>query len=406
MENLTRFLNVVAAQDMGVKPQGGRDLVVFKSVDGGQQFVRIVRAGEAMPKSWFPTFSGPHVSYAVSTNPNLRHKFTASIDHMSPGHAFSMECTFLFGVQNPRIVVERLEDDPVRRVEDELTLRLTLPARTIPWNELERDVLSTAGASLSRTLLSGPVEGAAVGSETGDTLLRYLRSFSEAYGLRLGEVSIVWRLSAREVEPATSDIDVDREISLIASRKRKKLAEFIADKELELERLRHETVTRGIRLTQQYKDSLYTHADEALGVVARGIDTIEKLGRAIETGQRMMGRPDPGPGQITNGALVDGVLTALPAAASTSGLGTTLAETVLLVDGFDLGPGKKREIVSALLHVIAESYRDNLEDDSLLKEYLDRVAALLRPLTNTLTSEQFSALRRVSDPVLLRERLN
>jgi hypothetical protein len=399
MENLTRFLNLVRAMDAGAKAQAGHQLVVFKLVNGGRKFVRIVEDGEVMPWQWLSGLTAANVSYAVSTNRSLRHTFTKDIDHASPGHSFTMECSFLFAVDNARILVERLDDDPVRRVENELKLRLVQSARIIPWPELSEDVRRTAGKNVTHWVLDGQVDTIAAGGET--RLLQYMHAFSKSYGIALGEITIVWRLAAREVEPAVAEVEVDRNLSLLQTQQRMKQAEVDAEGGLNKQRRMYDADEREYERQQRARDSFYTHLDEALGGVARNVDSMDKLAKAVQGGRQLF---DPRPRPALSSG--DGeVIAALPETTGGSALATTLSEIVRLTEDLDIAPATKRELVGSLLHIIAETYAAGEDSVERLNKYRDRLSAVLRPLTGVLSSEQFSTLRRVSDPAILKDRL-
>jgi len=247
MENLTVDLGVLKPHV--VAPLEGYTVVVLERVgESGQEFRYLLQPGERPPTPSFrfldlfgswqraPRF----LAFAVTDNPELRAFATVDVTQLG-AHFIAADILIKFHVSDPRLLVIRRTDDPVRQILKEAE---SLAVRTLArWNWPE------AGHRFRE------VEG-----EIVDAILPLLRQYSAHYGLAVFTVSF-------RIRPGDLELRLFRE-------------EAELRKEIELQPLRE------ARKTYERQSALADAATKAAGAaiqnIGESISTVSELAQTID----------------------------------------------------------------------------------------------------------------------------
>jgi len=397
MANLTRHLNVVGAEQSGIHPQPGCHIVVLKQIGEGRVLHRSLAPGVAPegPKLLDRMFRGKDsfVAIPVSANRNLRHEFTSTVEHVSPGHGFEADYVLSFAAASPEKIATCWQEDPVRKVEQEIRRVLDPALRTGNWDSLRAAILSDGAAGLCADQVQKRVAD--------------LRTFAEEYGIEIIAIRMSLRLSRTDAHPEAEWADVNRRQQAILANAAKTRAEMTAGHGIDMLKAEHNAELRGLEATLNKSVRQIERDDEALDAGLAGLKTaignvavhttrVDEITHAIREIQ-MARSPVPG-------ALLGEKPVAALGPGGESRLGELLQETVPLVQGLQGDAKKKRELLSVMLHLIAEAYVGG-EPNDRVKEYERRADDLISAWGDVLRDGQFMALSQLVGFGRLVERL-
>lgn len=381
MDNLTRYLEVVGSPTAGFTPKPGYHLVVLRQAKSGLEFDRIIANGQQIEQGSF--FSRlrkndhSYVCYVVSASAGLRHTFHSSVDHMSHGHSFELDYTLSFSVSSPKLVVEQINDDPIRRIETEVKRIIDGEARKTPWAKLIDNVMNCAGERL-----------------TDDIMVRQfglLEKHADQYGIKLHQVALEWRLSREEAEPYKVKSEVERKQQVVVSQANLQLTELDTQHSINERKAAYAENLENYALRSKLKETV--------------VDVLHNVGDNIHTGEAFVHTyqtlTQPGspfyPGAGPSGqSLPPGITrTALPAEAPTiPAVQTALDEAVFVVDslGSQVQPSEKRKLLASVVHLVAECYLGDSANPDHVELYYESVDAIGRQLRSLLTESQSTYL--------------
>lgn len=212
MPNLTMDRGLVKPA-LGANPLPDHDLVIFRREGGGLRFHSLLGPSDRL--SLFDKISlGSNLAvYAVSRDQNLRHKLKIeglkSADLVGP---FSLDLTLALRAQDPQVLVEKLESDPVLRLEREVQEILGRAASRMDWTEVQAPACDFEDQLLSSTVLD----------DAGRRVpgLTFLQHFAEELGLEIKGIQVARRFSD-EVGEAARVAWREREQRLIAEERQK-----------------------------------------------------------------------------------------------------------------------------------------------------------------------------------------
>lgn len=195
MPNLTMEKKLVKpALDANSVPD--HDLVIFRRVGGGGlRFHSILGPGDKLSLVDKLSLGASVAVYAVTRDQNLRHEMSVaglkSADHVGP---FTMDLTLSLRSTNPQVLVEKLESDPLGRLEREVREVLGRVASRMDWSEVQAPACDFEDQLLSSTVLG----------EAGRRVpsLAFLQGFAAELGLDLKGIQVSRQLPA-EVGEAT-----------------------------------------------------------------------------------------------------------------------------------------------------------------------------------------------------------
>ncbi len=396
MVNLTQHLKVVGTEQAGMHPQLGCYLVVLKQIGEGRVFHSLLRPGQPPPepKLLERMFKGNSelVSIPVTANTSLRHEFTSSVEHVSPGHSFEADYVLSFAVGSPDVVAARWIEDPVRRSEEEIKRLLDPAARKIDWDELRANIIRDGAESLCRNRVQEAIDD--------------LRGFGQEYGLDIKSIHLRIRLSRTDAQPDADAADLGRKRLIDVIDKEKQLSKMIANHEVALVDVRHKAELRGLERPEQLYDAGLESAIEALKNVAANTNRGEDLTRTVREITSMITQHGGSGGTAARPALGAVERLALPSIAeSDNKLALTIDAVLTLVDGLAGDSARKRELASVFLHLIAEACRNKEASADVADQYATRAADLVADWGPGLSPSQFTALNQFANFDLLRERL-
>lgn len=392
-QNLTRYLNIVSSSSAGFVPKPGYSLVLFRQAKSGLEYDRIIPNGQHLEQGRFLSrlFNNDqqYVCYAVNADPHLRHSFNSRIDHASHGHRFELGYTFTFSVSNERAVVERLNDDPVHKIEVEIKQSVDAEARKLPWQRLYDSVLETAGDELTNEIIGRQLER--------------LKEYSKKYGIDLQSIVLEWRLTEEEVATIQAEIKSRRDKDLSKTRTETQKAEIQDEQEVSLLRARNEAAINSIRRREKFNDELLRQSGQAMENVVANINTPEALVRAYGVVQQASELPQgPGHARLGGGA----AYAALPAAGvSAFPVRRFLDEVLAHLEQLCLNGIEGRRLFSDVLHLIAECSIAGSESNENVQMYVKRIESSAKVLRTSLSQAQCACLRDLLDVDQLRAKL-
>lgn len=212
MPNLTTEKELVKPA-LDTHPIPDHDLVIFRKVGGGLRFHSLLGPYDRLSLI-DKLFLGSSVTvYAVTRDQNLRHKMSVaglkSADLVGP---FTLEFTLTLRIVDPRLAVEKLESDPLGRLEREVREMLGFVASRMEWSEVQAPACDFEDRLLSST----------VRDESGRRVpsLAFLQGFARELGLELKGIQVSRQLPA-EVGDAARVLWRERELRIIDEERQK-----------------------------------------------------------------------------------------------------------------------------------------------------------------------------------------
>lgn len=393
--NLTREQKLVGIEQQGASPKPGHDLVVFEELkEGGRRYVDVVVDGSTFTARKNLFGRAVYVSYPVSTNPALRHRFSTRVTHMNSAHAFDLTFSLSYCVAGAKTLVERLGDDPLKAVCDEVSEVMGGAVAQVPWERIEDSKLNDNFSDLWATVYQNQSER--------------IRDFATTYGIELHNIAAALSLTTEDSEALVAEADRDRmlrkkkvEDDLAAAERKfetsQQLEEIQADRQVSDEQ--HHRNLAG----QQHENDLKLLKAQGR-LIDGGVDAVvtsftniggqtfspEGLERNFESVRRIMGSTMTGDRPL--GELSPPTA---PPLLSSTGRRQELAKVIAeIMDHFgsllnETGP--RRRCVVAALHWVAElSMGDEADAD-----VLERNRSVLASAAEHLTAEQVALVQRL-----------
>ena len=194
MPNLTTEQSFVKPA-FDANPVPDHDLVVFRRVGGGFRFHSLLRPGDKLGPIDKVLLGSNVTVYAATRDQNLRHKLAISglksADHVGP---FSLDLVLALRITDPRTLVEKLESDPLGRLEREVREVLGRVASRMQWSEVQSQACDFEDQLLSTTVMD----------ESGRRVpsLAFLKGFAVKLGFELKGIQVSRQLPAELGEAA------------------------------------------------------------------------------------------------------------------------------------------------------------------------------------------------------------
>jgi hypothetical protein len=366
MDNLTRGLRIVyEAPDF--RPVPGHDLVIFKRVGAGLNFLRLMPAGqEFRPKLMQSRTS--LVAFAVSRDPNWDHKFFKRLLHVDQIYQFTLHCAVAFHVADPQRLVELLDRDPLRRLEDEAIELFGGSVAHLDW-----DIVSGDEEQMSQEALRSEIRDR-------NGVLRSNREhyerFAAEYGIAVDRVVLTRSLPTEElkVPAARKSADEARQIGWITH-------------PVQLDTKMREKQLRSFDREQRIIDSGFEATIEALRRAAGNIGSFDEISGAVDHLVEIRSKVQLalGGGDSATAMLGAGSSPSLPAtAAHAGGLPDLLHGLARLFAALPPEPSI-RDLGCAALRLLAELLADGNGDPVQVDVYRD---ALHQGFTRVLEAHQ------------------
>lgn len=181
---------------LDANPIPDHDLVVFRRVGGGGlRFHSLLGPNDRLSLVDKLSLGASVAVYAVTRDQNLRHEMSVaglkSADHVGP---FTLALTLALRIEDPQVVVQKLESDPLGRLEREVREVLGRVASRMDWSEVQAPACDFEDQLLSSTVMD----------ESGQRVasLAFLRGFAAELGLELKSVQVSRQLPAEVGEAA------------------------------------------------------------------------------------------------------------------------------------------------------------------------------------------------------------
>lgn len=353
MQNLTLEERLVQPA-LDANPVPDHDLVVFRRVgEGGLRFHSLLGPGGRLSVVDKLRLGSRIAAYAVTRDQNLRHRVVVpnleSADHVRP---FALDLSLAFRIADPRIVVEKLESDPLGRVEKEVREVLGRVASRMDWSAIKAPACDFEDQLLSTMVMD--VAGGRVAS------LALLQGFAVELGLEVKGIQVSRQLPA-EVGEAERFLMRESEQRIIEEEQQKSALQSDQHQAQREELQAWKTNAIGsIQLVGELSASATKSLSKSLGQIADKVDTVPALRTAVHDllgmGDEIGMIPTVGGGRRGDDSLRDmktipassgtGLLGAAPAA----GLSGLLAQLATL----PLEPADRNRLNSCLLRLTSE----------------------------------------------------
>jgi hypothetical protein len=353
MANLTLEMRLVRPL-MEPRPEPGCHVVVFKETGGGKAFDRVLPPGQTFRKRLMELFSS-YTAYAVPADPRLRYRFSEQYDTgVGDLHdQFVLHVSLSYRVIHPEAIAERVDRDPLGRLQSEVKDVLLRQASMLRFEDLMNGHFDLEGYVLQ--VREHPPRAAEPSN------LERFQELARDLGIELQRVEITRTYSSHKIGTGTERVKVDRESVL---NKEKTTAE------IELETLRRrgerpievlDSVTEGLRRIIENVSGDVGTVRELRGVVGEVADVRDEFARVL--GGASVALPEP---QV-RGAL--GPMTEAGGAGVAKLWRSELQQLFEAVDTLDCRPSQKRVLVGKILHVLAEASLGRDSDDGSLEEH-------------------------------------
>lgn len=426
--NLTIEKKIVSNERQGYISKPGHSLVVYENIPKfGKKLSRIVPEGEMFTPRKKKIFEQEpeYLSYWVNMDTNLSVYFSPNNhSHKSGGHEFGLGFKIYFSVSDAEKLVNRLDDDPIKKIRDLIESAIALEIAKVSWVQLcESKVKDDCGDLFNKII--GPNKDK-------------FDDFAEQYGIKLKEViaalffgttdSEVFKKAAEEEkaqliakinhETEKHKIHLENEINALnikmehaSEEERLNWLLQISHKKHELDCLNswHENDRNEIKRIDKHRDVIFEGKATIVGNLAdeiRSPEAVVNLYEKIEplfqkTGMGVLDKRSLEAGQSSTGLI--GVI---PSTVR-FGLLATLQEAVeQLGTEQDKGIAMKR-LLSYCLHLLAELSLGNKCDLEIVSDYQDKIRKNLDPKVNEdVTVSQIDYLHRIFDDLeVLKQRL-
>ena len=359
----------------GAAPTPGHYLVVFKRVKEGRRLHGWYAPGAPFRKPFLESIDS-FVAFAVPADDNLRHPFIRSYKSHDLVHSFTLSFTLDYRVSDPGTLVEKLDLDPLKRLEDEVHLLLVQKNKTLDWSDVEEEENDLANILFQESM-----------PRTGESTPNHelLRRFAATQGFEVKRVVVTRDLPQREIGARIKEADTKRNLAVLAlDHQEKSLSQRLA-----LERKGEGTsFARREKIQDGFADSIV----KVTGQVAGQIHTIDDAQRAmgkISTMQQTMLGPAGGVAALNTGAPL------LPAASEAgSPLQALLSEVFEKLGHLPCSVEDQHQLLSEILHMIAEAVRGPEAQEEILNQYAEAIGVLRDRLK--LKPDQFKLLKRLA----------
>lgn len=324
--------------------EGHTVVVLEKRTTGGEAFRFQLKPGQVPPRSrlnFLELFRGENgssgfVAFAVTDNAELRTTIVTPVTTDDLKHTFTVTVQASFRVADPRIVVARREDDPVQQIHEEISAMVARELAQHDWGEIRRNFRAVEVAVIS-------------------SIIAPLRRFAATYGFWVEALSLTCQLSEQDAKL----IEQEAAAELVTEQQKIQLKQAITLRPLQ------ETVN-----AQERQDKVFAAAAEAAAQaiknVPNSIKTVAELAKGIETFARYANG-----GDFTRQLLEESTASA----DGMNGAGGLIADMLITTEKLPHTIGRKRQIQSSLLHLIAELMLEESDEESV-KRYRDRVTGL------------------------------
>ncbi len=356
-ENLTRREKLVKlAADLNAVPE--YYLVIFKKVGEGLEYRQTLSPGETFKRKLLESHDS-FVAYKVPCDQNLRHRFSKKLLTVD-SRGFTLHVTLLYGVSDPQTVVNKIERDPLRRVQEEILRILGSRAVRLDWS-----VIKKGARHLEWSLWhESPT--------TTNNALQDIQAFAHEQGIGVVNIGIARSLP----EDALSE----------------RQREHDAEAEYNTESVEHALKESELRTFATARDALANRA-------ASSAETFGDMKRALHDWKALQGSGLQSSAMPLEGLpqLVDQF--PLPGGGGLPQLLSSALDHLLAIE-----PISRRRLFSSFFHLLGELLAED-ENEERVAEYRDELERNFKTTLRQLNRDQFAFLRSLLDVDHLRNDL-
>jgi hypothetical protein len=407
MPNLTTEQRIVKPV-LDANPIPDHDLVIFKKVGGGYRFHSVINPDLGGGPSFLSkvVFGANFVNYAVTRDRNLRYKLAVeslySADHVGP---FSLQLTLLLCVESSQLLVEKLESDPLLRLEQEVREVLGGVASRMSWSAIEAEAGEFENQLLAEHVMNDA--GARVSS------LVCLQEFALPVGLRLKGIQVSRTFSAEIGEEMRVSKEEERQRKIAeAQHKTALLKRQLQSQEAQFDAWQRNALSK-IELIGALSESATANLQKVLVQISDKVDTAAALRSVLnellamrQEISRLPSLGESGEGNGDSGRLI--VAGDLPrlAAAPRNPVESFLTRAFELARGLDCEPTEKGRLLSLVLHLLGELALHEEADEDAVLDYGAKLREQVRRLMrSTHTNQQREFLLQLQDVDIIRAEL-
>lgn len=395
MDNLTVSSKIVMPEQPGIQPQPGYYLVLMRQVRSGRIFHSVLQPGEwtlhqNALKRMILNEGHNLISIPVSANRNLRHDMTSHLEHVSPGHAFEATYFLDFMVRDPELVATGWQQDPIRMIEAEIHRMLDPISRATLWDTLRAHILRDAGALLFRDQLRDAVD--------------QLQPFAQTRGFHVHGIRMRLELSREDQKPEIAQAAWERDHTVRQAEHQGKLAAQTRDSQMQAEGAKRQEELRQIQRQGEIKDALaaaFVKSIEGASTSERPEDFLSRLRvlTPLLNGSQGM--------NLSNGSMAFPQPQTMLAAGSSreNKVCGAVLEIATVVESLEGEAAQKQQILSLILHLIAEAYRGPNASVGEAGKYSAAIDALIHHWSPGLDTLKLKTLYRFRDLITLQELL-
>lgn len=420
-ENLT-FAQKAVVNREGLDSLPGYVVVVFEKLDkGGAAFSRLINPGERFQKSGFRLWDTSHKYFSVAVNKSvLNYSFEEPVTLDDEIHTFTLKFHLKYRAVNPQMVAELRDQDPLRKLRDEIALVVGRSCAQRKW-EMVRDRFRE-------------LEVVVMNSERTK-----LRQYAATLGLEIFSIELDKRLPSevkeveKKMEVAEAEkrkFQIEQELKdtkeeIVRTRAHLRRLEDIerqhAERDRELAKqyairrvgqqravddIEHQKVVREAELDGQLG---LREKEDAAHSAARARKLQEARDEAIATAMRNVGAGINSPAELLEGAQVAQQIsmgvqsnggpsplpTGLPGAAvgalgsGEDGLSGLVNQVINESERWGCTFAQKQAVRSAVLHLVAEALLDDHADEKVLEQYAQKLSEIGSSLQLTPTQFRF-----------------
>lgn len=399
MANLT-FEQQVLKQPTGLGAQDGYWLVIYESHDGGgASVVEVLQPGvpyEVRKNIFFLRKQPTYFAIAVvDAKQSLQFSEPVTMED-AQWHKFELLFDLTYRVSHHQKVAELREQDPLRRLRDEIALAINRSFKRQDWVQIKQHF-----PDLEQAILQNDLE--------------VLKPYARELGLQIIGLRLSKRLPEEELTPEKTTAEAQlkwHKLDLEAEERRREAerASQLREQELNarLSILNKEAALHAAEQNRLLSEARTQAASKAMLNVGGSIETPAELLDAYRA-VREIGEASPPSAQTANTSTgLAGYNTRQLAAGMPGGAEDTLAkllgEVLREINQWGHNFAQKRALTSAVLHIVAEVLLNDHADEEKLAVYIRTLKDVGQSLQPQLNRLQRDLLELFLNPAQLRER--
>ena len=376
-ENLTRREKLVEqAADLNTVPE--HHLVIFKKVGEGREYRETLSPGKTFKRKFLESRDS-FTAFKVPCDQSLRHRFSKKL-LTNDSRGFTLHVTLLYGVSDPRMVVSKIERDPLLRVQKEVLRILGGRAVHLDWSAIEQ-----GGSHFESSLWHDS-------SGTPNHALNRIQDFAHEQGIEVVNVGVGRSLPEGVTSKLRREQDAEDEYN-------KQNIEHA----LRMQKLQNEAAESELKTFTTARDAIANRAASSAESFADMRRALHDWKALQSSGMTSAGIPEHGASReaISSPGGLDGSAGqfALTAGGVLPQLLSSALDHLLTIE-----PASRRPLFSAFFHLLGELLAED-ENEERVAEYREALERIFKTILRQLNRDQTEFLRHLLDVDHLRKDL-